>query len=244
MKPIITIIIATFNSERFIQPALESVKNQSFQDWECLIVDGVSKDKTLSIVKKYIEADERYRYISEPDKGIYDALNKGVGLAKGDWIYILGSDDKVTYEGLSELMKDKTPCDVKCGNIILDYNGCLKYKKAPSQVSMLRKSMVYSHQAIIMKRKIFETIGRFNLDYPISADYDMLLRAYVNGFKIHYCDVYVAVFNMGGSSSVLVNWDLYKIRKSMNTVSLFMNLSLVLRRTLSVIFKRFKSKTR
>ncbi len=129
MKPIITIIIATFNSERFIQSALESVKNQSFQDWECLIVDGVSKDETLSIVKKYMETDERYRYISEPDKGIYDALNKGIGLAKGDWIYILGSDDKVTYDGLSELMKDKTPCDVKCGNIILDYNGCLKYKK-------------------------------------------------------------------------------------------------------------------
>lgn len=109
---------------------------------------------------------------------------------------------------------------------------------------MLRKSMVYSHQAIIMKKKIFEAIGGFNLDYQISADYDMLLRAYVNGFKIHYCDVYVAVFNMGGSSSVLVNWDLYKIRKSMNTVPLFMNLSLVLRRTLGVIFKRIiKSRT-
>ena len=244
MKPIITIIIATFNSERFIQSALESVKNQSFQDWECLIVDGVSKDKTLSIVKKYREVDERYRYISEPDKGIYDALNKGVSLAKGDWIYVLGSDDKVTRDGLSGLMEDKTPCDVKCGNIILDYNGHLKYKKSPSQVSMLCKSMIYSHQALIMRKEIFETIGRFNLDYQISADYDMLLRAYVNGFKIHYCDVYVAVFNIGGSSSVLVNWDLYKIRKSLNTVSTLTNLYLVLRRTVSVTLKRIKSKAK
>ncbi|HBV84011.1 MAG TPA: glycosyltransferase, partial [Lachnospiraceae bacterium] len=73
---------------------MSSVLNQSFQGWECIIVDGASKDNTIEIMEEYCEKDARFRYVSEPDNGIYDAFNKGWRLAKGQWIQYLGSDDK------------------------------------------------------------------------------------------------------------------------------------------------------
>ena len=93
ISPLISIIVATFNAATCIQEALESIINQSFQDWECIIQDGGSKDNTISILQKYASLDNRIKYYSEPDKGIFDALNKGIQKAQGQWIYVLGSDD-------------------------------------------------------------------------------------------------------------------------------------------------------
>ena len=75
--PLVTIIIATYNSSATLREALSSVLNQSFQGWECIIVDGASKDNTIEIMEEYCEKDARFRYVSEPDNGIYDAFNKG-----------------------------------------------------------------------------------------------------------------------------------------------------------------------
>lgn len=237
MDTIVSIIIATFNSGKLIKTALDSIRNQSYQNWECLIIDGVSKDETISILEEYQSLDKRFRYISEPDKGIYDALNKGVSLAKGEWIYVLGSDDTITKDGLFRMMNNNDVCDVKCGNIIFNNNGSLKYNKSTSNLNQLRKNMIYSHQAIIMKKKIFEEIGYFNLEYSISADYDLILRAYLNGYRFQYYDIFLAIFNVGGYSNVLFNTDLFRIRKTLHSVSTLTNLYLFLRRTLGIIFK-------
>ena len=99
--PKISIIIATYNSGRTLRAALESVHGQTFQNWECIIVDGASKDDTIDIVKEYCAKDSRFRYISEPDHGIYDAFNKGWRMAKGEWVHYLGSDDTLTPNGMS-----------------------------------------------------------------------------------------------------------------------------------------------
>ena len=123
-----------------------------------MIIDGVSKDETISILEEYQSLDKRFRYISEPDKGIYDALNKGVSLAKGEWIYVLGSDDTITKDGLFRMMNNNDVCDVKCGNIIFNNNGSLKYNKSASNLNQLRKNMIYSHQAIIMRRKYLKKL--------------------------------------------------------------------------------------
>ena len=104
----ISIIIATFNSAKTLRVALNSVMLQTFQDWECIVVDGLSKDNTLEIVKEFEAKDVRFHHISEADKGIYDAFNKGWKLAKGEWIYYLGSDDQVTRNGLTDLMEVST----------------------------------------------------------------------------------------------------------------------------------------
>ena len=77
MKPKITIIVATFNSEKTLEESLNSVLKQTYSNWECLIIDGLSKDNTCIIAEEYKQQDSRFRYISEEDKGIYDAMNKG-----------------------------------------------------------------------------------------------------------------------------------------------------------------------
>lgn len=82
--PLVTVIIATYNASATLQKALNSVLNQSFQDWECIIIDGASKDNTIDIVKQYCKKDIRFRYISEPNNGIYDAFNKGWKMARGE----------------------------------------------------------------------------------------------------------------------------------------------------------------
>lgn len=115
-----SIIIATFNAAKTLNKALDSVLNQTYQNWECIIVDGASKDDTINIVKEYVQKDTRFRYISEPDKGIYDAFNKGWEMAKGDWIYYLGSDDILLPNGLESLIKgtDTNSYDIIYGNVI------------------------------------------------------------------------------------------------------------------------------
>ena len=105
MSPLISIIIATYNAEETLHDALESVLNQSFQDWECLVVDGASKDNTVKIIEEFCKHDKRFRFISEPDKGIYDAFNKGWRMAKGEWIYYLGADDLLLKDALEYFEK-------------------------------------------------------------------------------------------------------------------------------------------
>ena len=112
----VSIIIATYNSGKTLRRALDSVLNQSYQDWECIVVDGASKDNTIEIVKEYVSKDSRFRYMSEPDHGIYDAFNKGWKMAKGEWVMYLGSDDEYTKEGIKALMDNSDGADVVYGD--------------------------------------------------------------------------------------------------------------------------------
>ena len=108
----LSILIATYNSQSTLRGALESVKNLSFNEWECIVIDGKSTDETIVIIKEYSDVDARFRFVSEKDNGIYDALNKGVQMAQGEWIYVLGSDDEVTPTGLKDLIDQSSGYDV------------------------------------------------------------------------------------------------------------------------------------
>lgn len=179
-NPKISIIVATFNSEKTLRIALDSVKNQSFQDWECIVVDGVSKDNTVQIVKEYEAIDTRFRHISEPDKGIYDAFNKGWKLAKGEWVYYLGSDDQVTENGLADLIAVATPeASVVYGDMYAVFeDGSERYIKAhPSEV--MRRHMVASHQGMITRRSLIKAENGFNTKYKVKADLDLTQRIYL-----------------------------------------------------------------
>src|SRR5258708_1387752 len=96
-SPFFSIIIPTHNSAKKLSPCLESIISQSFQNFEIIIVDGASSDDTFSVVNHYREANSNIRWFSEKDRGIYDAMNKGTSVAQGEWIYFLGSDDRL-YE--------------------------------------------------------------------------------------------------------------------------------------------------
>lgn len=213
INPKISIIVATYNSEKTLRIALDSVMNQSFQDWECIVVDGVSKDKTIKIVEEYETRDVRFRHISEPDKGIYDAFNKGWKLAKGEWIYYLGSDDQVTRNGLSDLIAVATPeASVVYGDMYaLFEDGSERYIKAyPANV--IRKHMIASHQGLITRRTLIEAEKGFNIKYRVKADLDLTQRIYLRyGNFMHTDKVITKCLQTGLSNQFKFEHDLERL---------------------------------
>lgn len=197
MSPKVTIVIATYNSEKTLATALDSVLNQTFQDWECLVVDGASTDGTLDIVKRYVNSDNRFRYISEPDKGIYDAFNKGWRNAMGEWVMYLGSDDKLTPDGTNALMSVQTKDEaIVSGSILL---------VKPDESIKRWKSKGYdgNHQAKMTRRALLERFGGYDLHYKICADTDFHVRLKNAGYKVINIDDDIAYFIMDGVSSKL-----------------------------------------
>lgn len=201
----ISIIIATYNAEKTLQTALESVINQKFQDWECIVVDGASKDGTVNIVREYERKDSRIRHISEPDKGIYDAFNKGWKLAKGEWIYYLGADDILLPDAMLVLFDDDES-DIKYGDIRFSSFGGKRMRDIRYTDGTLREDKMVSHQCIVMKRSLIHKLDGFDLRFHICADADLLARAFEMGATARHYKVVVAVFNNdGGASSSSIN---------------------------------------
>lgn len=203
INPHISIIIATYNSGKTLRIALESVKNQTYQNWECLIIDGASKDETLNIVKEYVQMDSRFRYISEPDEGIFDAFNKGWKQSNGKWIYYLGSDDSLNKEAFEKIdFNNADEYDVIYGNIAIVFpNGTIKFVH-PLSPDKLKYLMFANHQSILTKKEKVEGMGGFNIQYSISADFDLMQRIYLSGSKFKYIDVCIATFSYAGLSSM------------------------------------------
>lgn len=204
MSPLISIIIASFNSGKVIGDALESVLQQSFQDWECIIVDGASKDNTVGIIEEFEKKDSRFRHISEPDKGIYDAFNKGWKMAKGEWIYYLGSDDTLTKESFTSLVKNICEdFDIITGDVwIKKIDGSLK----PNY------SLGFGgcHQGKIVRKTIIEKMNGFDEQYRILADLDMMCRMKNESLKVLNVRSFVAYFVMDGASQSLKGeWNRY-----------------------------------
>ncbi|MCQ2214302.1 MAG: glycosyltransferase [Bacteroidales bacterium] len=194
MLPTVSIVIATYNSETVIESALNSVLNQTFQDWECLVVDGMSRDKTVDIVESFCSRDSRFRYISEKDRGIYDAFNKGWKRAKGEWILYLGSDDRLTEDGLDKLLDIIDPkYDIVSGNAYI------VFEDGTTKVSY-SKGYNGCHQAKLMKKELFEKFGGFDESYRILADRELFMRLANADVKIANYDVIVSCFSLGGIS--------------------------------------------
>lgn len=193
----ISIIIPTFNSSRTVRAALESVYVQTFQDWECVVVDGASKDDTLDIVKEYCEKDNRFRYISEKDHGIYDAFNKGWKLAKSPWVHYLGSDDTLTKEGMSLLVPE---LDVEYAIVTGDVN--LIRVDGTTRV-LQSEGFTGCHQGVLMQRNVIEKLGGFDENYRILADYDLIVRTSKAGYKAKNVRAVIANFSVGGESQKL-----------------------------------------
>ncbi len=196
-NPQISIIIATYNSGKTLRTALQSVKDQTFQEWECIVVDGASKDNTIEIVKDFEAKDSRFIYISEPDKGIYDAFNKGWKMANGEWVYYLGSDDSLFTNGLSGLMKESKDADIVYGDICYSRDKSEKYKLSPNKLSM---GHMVSHQSMIMRKAVLQRLGGFDESYRICADKDLIQKCILSQCVIRYIHVFVAKFNTTGLS--------------------------------------------
>jgi glycosyltransferase involved in cell wall biosynthesis len=199
--PLISIIIPTFNSGKVLSNCLESCKSQTFNNFEIIIVDGVSIDDTLKIISSFKSKFKDFQFISENDKGIYDAMNKGILMAKGDWIYFMGSDDTfINKEVLNTVFKNlASNIDVVYGNVLSEFYGGI-YDGAFDGHKIVRKNIC--HQSIFFNISVFKKTGYFDLNYPVVADWDHNIKWFFNSrIKHQYIDVLVANFSDNGFSA-------------------------------------------
>lgn len=200
--PFFSIIIPAYNAAKDIATALGSVCGQQFQDFEVVVMDGVSTDNTAAIVQSLAENDSRIRLIIQKDTGIYDAMNKGLSQSKGKWIYFLGSDDVLHDDGVLKKIAEflqKDQADLWYGDVLI-MPGSRKYGGIFSSDTLLYRNI--SHQAIFYKRDIFERVGLYNLSYRKHADWDFNIRCFeLPGIRTQHRDVVVAEFREGQTSA-------------------------------------------
>lgn len=195
-KPLITVVTVVFNGEEHLDQAILSVLNQSYDNVEYIIIDGGSTDKTIETIKKYENAINYW--VSEPDKGIYDAMNKGMRLSSGDYIYFLGSDDILLTLPYQAIKNGKSKnIGIVYGNVLFDSG---KLFKCQYNLSITIRNTL-SHQGLFMSRNLFENFS-FNTNYKVYADFDLNQRMYKSKITYLKDKSVVAFFRLGGASSL------------------------------------------
>lgn len=207
----ISIITATYNSSKTLRDTIESVLNQTHNDIEYIIVDGLSKDNTIDIVKEYEpKFNGRMRWISEKDKGLYDAMNKGIRMATGDVIGILNSDDfytsKTILERINQTLTDKS-IDAVYGDIHFvndaDLNHCVRYYSSKSFARwQMRLGFMPAHPSFYCRKSVYDQYGAFDCSFKIAADFENLLRLiFVHRIKTQYIPLDFVTMRTGGAST-------------------------------------------
>ncbi|SDP06630.1 glycosyltransferase family 2 protein [Clostridium gasigenes] len=217
-----SIITVCYNSEKTIEKTIQSIINQRNGNYEYIIIDGKSTDSTLEIVNKYKKKmGNKLIVISEKDNGIYDAMNKGIRLAKGEFIGFLNSDDFYEDNALNIVENKIQETDEYIyGNTNLIYAFDKKIiEKMSCSVNLLnektlRTGMGFSHQSCFVKKNVFDRIGNFNIKYKVGADWDFTIRCYKNNIKFRKLDVIISNFSKDGISAKPHILERHKIRKS------------------------------
>ncbi len=205
----VSIITATFNSGTTLEKTMASLQLQTYSNIEYIVVDGESKDNTLAIIKK--NKSHIFYWISEPDKGMYHALNKGIQLATGDVIGFLHSDDllasntiiaQIVNEFLQYSTVDGVYGDLEYVNKENTSRIIRHWKSEPFQPTLLRKGWMPAHPTLFLKREVYKIHGVFNLNYKIAADYDFMLRVLKdNSLKFLYLPQVITKMRIGGASN-------------------------------------------
>lgn len=212
----ISVIIPTYNSAKTIKNMLESIVSQNWPDLQILIQDGVSTDNTKGIVAKYPVAISGWQ--SEPDNGIYDAMNKGIRRATGDIIAILNSDDAWlpdTLDRITSVFSRNPDVDIVSGSIEVwedSTNGAKVVLR--SSLLHLHKGMTIQHPATFVRRRVYERVGFFNTCYQIGADYDFVLRCLKANIPWVILNDILVRMRAGGKGGSTFNFDDWTIRRS------------------------------
>lgn len=199
--PRFSVITVCYNAANPIVATAASLRRQSHLDYEWLVVDGASKDSTLQAVADAGIASTRV--ISEPDIGIYDAMNKAVGFALGDWIHFLNAGDEMAdpavLADIALALDANVEADLLYGDMIYVSRGqeCDRRFAHVSPGMLVFEDL--NHQAVFARRSLFQSVGLFDLRYRTSADYDWLLRAVGAGTRTRYLPRTVARFQTGGA---------------------------------------------
>ena len=202
----ISIITVCYNSENTIEKTLQSLKSQSYKDIEYIIVDGKSSDNTLKIIYKYKEIINKI--ISEKDEGLYDAMNKGIASASGDFIGILNSDD-IFFDNhvLKNIAKfhSENNVDASVGNIIQFNNlgkTVRKYSAKKWRPEKLKIGFMPPHPSIFFKRGLFKKYGKYHLDFVSGADYELIVRFFLkHHISWKFSNITTTAMLRGGISS-------------------------------------------
>jgi glycosyltransferase len=235
----ISIITAVFNNEKTVARSLLSIKEQNFENIELIIIDGNSSDKSVSIINEIVKQDDIF--ISEPDNGIYDALNKGLSYATGDIIAFLHADDLYSDPAcISQVVKI-----FKKKNVDIVYGDAAYFKENKiSKISRKYKSDKFSkrnlawgkmpvHPSMFIKRSVYEKHGFFRTDLTIAGDYDFLCRIIDSNYATYYLPKTFVLMQLGGISTkrtlkniILINKEIIIALRDNNIYSnIFMVLS-------------------
>mgnify|MGYP000988356747 CR=1 FL=1 len=213
MSPLFSIITVTYNAEKVLERTLRSVAEQSYARIEYIVIDGASTDGTMEIVTSYKSQSPglvRFEVISEPDKGLYDAMNKGIAMATGDVIGILNSDDYFTSNDIvSKLAKpfEDDTLEAVYGDIHFIHDG------EPDKITRYYSSKIFSpfwvrfgfmpaHPSLYVRREVYQKIGPYKLDYKIGADFEIVVRMFcVHKIKSKYLNLDFVTMRSGGAST-------------------------------------------
>ena len=196
--PKVSVITICYNAECEIEKTLLSVINQCYTNIEYIIVDGASNDKTVDIIKKYSSSITRWK--SEPDRGCYDAMNKGIDMATGDWIVFMNSGDSFySNNSIAQAISIGEGADVIYGDVkvIASYGS---YELAPYPIDFFDKGiMPFCHQSCFVKMKLIRKY-RFKIQYKISADFDSLYSIWKETKNFCYIPMTIATYDVSGGS--------------------------------------------
>ena len=211
MGPKVSIIIVTFNAEKQIHSAVKSVIDQSYDNKELIIVDGASSDNTLEIIKNYADKAPYLKWISEPDKGVYDAMNKGINIASGEWLYFLGADDFILNSDVINSIFNynlQDGFDLLYGNVIMSPKNKI-YDGPFDRSKILLKNIC--HQAAFYKKSIHNTIGLYDINYKSLSDWHFNIKCFFNDkIEIKYIPQLIANFTTGGISKQNIDLDFFR----------------------------------
>lgn len=210
-----SIVTISYNSEKAIERTIKSVLGQTYKDFEYIIIDGASKDGTLNIVKRYEPLfDGRMKWQSEPDKGIYNAMNKGVMMASGDMIGIVNSDDWLepdTLQYVSDVIEQEG-LDFK-GPLLI--TGWINYHYQDGELVVMKSNreryeyyakklrMGLNHPATFVSKATYDIIGLFDENYKLFGDADFIVRCYRSTTPIFFVDRVLSNMSDGGASSTI-----------------------------------------
>ena len=212
----VSLITVTYNSSKTLSDTLQSVFNQTYSEIEYIIVDGASKDSTVSIIQEYEpKFNGRMKWISEPDKGLYDAMNKGIQMASGNVIGILNSDDFFTSDDvLTRVAKEfesEPELEAIYGDIhfvaadatLANPGKCTRYySSAMFRPWLLRFGFMPAHPSFYVRREVYEKYGLYDLDFRTSSDFEMMVRLFgKNKIKAKYIPMDFVTMRAGGEST-------------------------------------------
>jgi glycosyltransferase involved in cell wall biosynthesis len=205
----ISIITVVYNNERTIIDAMQSVLSQSYENIEYVIIDGGSKDNTVSQISQF--NDKLGYFVSESDKGLYDAMNKGIQACTGDVIGILNSDDLYQdLEVISDVMKEfnnNPDLDIVYGDLVYvkseDTSKVVRNWKSKAYYNrFFENANVPPHPSLFVRRKVYQEAGLFDLQYKLAADYEFMLRMFKkHNFKSKYINRLIIKMRLGGATN-------------------------------------------